>query len=141
MPPEALVAAAVAFTWLGMVVAISFIEAPLKFQAPGVTVPIGLGIGRIVFRALNIAETVLAVVLAGTVLLAGDIGAGAIAAGLTVVILVVQLVVVRPRLGKRTNRVLAGEDAPRSRTHLWYVALETVKVPALIATGVLMLTG
>lgn len=141
MPSEALVAAAVAFTWLGMVVAISFIEAPLKFQAPGVTVPIGLGIGRIVFRALNIAETVLAVVLAGTVLLAGDIGAGAIAAGLTVVILVVQLVVVRPRLGKRTNRVLAGEDAPRSRTHLWYVALETVKVPALIATGVLMLTG
>lgn len=141
MPPEALVAAAVAFTWLGMVVAISFIEAPLKFQAPGVTVPIGLGIGRIVFRALNIAETVLAVVLAGTVLLAGDIGAGAIAAGLTVVILVVQLVVVRPRLGKRTNRVLAGEDAPRSRTHLWYVALETVKVPTLIATGVLMLTG
>lgn len=141
MPSEALVAAAVAFTWLGMVVAISFIEAPLKFQAPGVTVPIGLGIGRIVFRALNIAETVLAVVLAGAVLLTGDIGAGAIAAGLTVVILVVQLVVVRPRLGKRTDRVLAGEDAPRSRTHLWYVALETVKVPALIATGVLMLTG
>jgi len=28
-------------------VAISFLEAPLKFRAPGVTVPFGLGIGRL----------------------------------------------------------------------------------------------
>ena len=34
------VAAAIIFTWLGMVIAISFIEAPLKFRAPGVTLPI-----------------------------------------------------------------------------------------------------
>lgn len=44
---------AVAFVWLGMVVAISFLEAPLKFRAAGVTLQIGLGIGRLVFRALN----------------------------------------------------------------------------------------
>jgi hypothetical protein len=31
------VASAVAFAWLGMVVALSFIEAPSKFHAPGVT--------------------------------------------------------------------------------------------------------
>lgn len=36
--------AALAAFWLGLVVAISFIEAPLKFRAPGVTVQIGLGI-------------------------------------------------------------------------------------------------
>jgi hypothetical protein len=54
------------FVWLGMVVAISFMEAPLKFHAPGVTLQIGLGIGRLVFRALNAAELVLAMaVLAG----------------------------------------------------------------------------
>ena len=52
-------AAAVIFTWLGMVIAISFIEAPLKFRAPGVTLPIGLGIGRLVFRALNTTEAIL----------------------------------------------------------------------------------
>ena len=40
------VSIAVTFTWLGMVIAISFLEAPLKFRAPGVTVPLGLGIGR-----------------------------------------------------------------------------------------------
>ena len=42
------------FVWLGMVFAISFLEAPLKFRAPGITIPLGLGIGRLVFRALNI---------------------------------------------------------------------------------------
>jgi hypothetical protein len=42
---------AVPFVWLGMVLAISFLGAPLKFRAPGITVALGLGIGRLVFRA------------------------------------------------------------------------------------------
>jgi len=53
------VAVAAVFVWLGMVLAISFLEAPLKFRAPGVTIQLGLGIGRLVFRALNICEVVL----------------------------------------------------------------------------------
>ena len=52
---------ALTFVWLGMVLAISFLEAPLKFRAPGVTLQIGLGIGRLVFRALNSVEVLLAV--------------------------------------------------------------------------------
>ena len=56
------VSIAATFVWLGIVLAICFVETPLKFRAPGVTVPIGLGIGRLVFRALNIAEAVPAVI-------------------------------------------------------------------------------
>src|SRR5690606_25200135 len=52
-----------AFTWLGFVCAISFMEAWLKFQAHGVTLPIGLGIGRLVFHALNKVEWVLAIAI------------------------------------------------------------------------------
>lgn len=141
MPPESAVAIAAVFTWLGMVVAISFIEAPLKFRAPGVTVPVGLGIGRIVFRALNRAEIGLAAVLIGSVLISGDTGPAAIAGAATVAILTTQLVVVRPRLNRRSDRVLAGEKLPRSRGHLWYVGLEALKLPGLITTGVLLLIG
>ena len=54
---------AVTFVWLGMVLAISFLEAPLKFRSPGITVPLGVGIGRLVFRALNAVEGAFAVVL------------------------------------------------------------------------------
>lgn len=46
---EQSLAIAIVFVWLGMVLAISFLETPLKFRAPGVDVPTGLGIGRLVF--------------------------------------------------------------------------------------------
>jgi hypothetical protein len=43
---------------------------------------------------------------------------------------------VRRQLTRRSDVVLAGNDGPRSRAHWVYVGLETVKVIALIITGV-----
>ena len=141
MTTAAATATAVVFVWLGVVIAISFLEAPLKFRAPGVTVRIGLGIGRLVFRGLNTVETILAAVL-----LAASAGAAqppparVLAAGAAAIaVLLVQLAVVRPRLSRRSDRVLAGEDVPRSRAHYAYVALELLKVAALVVTGVFLL--
>ena len=134
-------AAAVTFVWVGMVTAISFLEAPLKFRAPGVTLPIGLGIGRLVFRALNIAELTLAAVLASALLLAMPAARIMISTTVPVAILMTQIVLVRPRLARRSDRVLAGNDAPRSNAHYCYVGLEVVKVVALLITGVLLLTA
>ena len=57
------VAAATVFLWIGFVCAISFMEAWLKFRAPGVTLPVGLGIGRLVFSALNKVEWIFAVAI------------------------------------------------------------------------------
>ncbi|MFI1564320.1 hypothetical protein ACH4ZX_14920 [Streptomyces sp. NPDC020490] len=136
---SAAAAGAVTFVWLGMVLAISFLEAPLKFRAPGVTVPLGLGIGRLVFRALNSVEAVLAVAVIVAVAV-GDPTASIVA--LTVVVTVSlagQLAVIRPRLNRRSDRVLAGEELPRSRGHLAYVAVELVKVIALLVLGVSLL--
>ena len=136
-------ATAAVFTWLGMVVAISFLEAPLKFRAPGVTVRIGLGIGRLVFRGLNTAEAILATVLLVSAAAAAQRPpARVMAAGATAIaVLLVQLAVVRPRLSRRSDRVLAGEDVPRSHAHYAYVGLELVKVTALLATGIFLLGG
>jgi len=139
-PTWAAAAVAATFVWLGMVLAISFLEAPLKFRAPGVTIPIGLGIGRLVFRALNLVEAALALAVVAAVLAGDPPGrvVGPVAA--LAVLLLAQLLVVRPRLNRRSDRVLAGGDAPRSRDHLYYVALEVAKVAALIALGVALLT-
>ncbi|MEM1120911.1 MAG: hypothetical protein AAGJ18_10720 [Bacteroidota bacterium] len=49
------------FVWIGFLGAISFMEAWLKFRAPGITQPLGLGIGKLAFRALNKVETLLAI--------------------------------------------------------------------------------
>ncbi|WP_214105749.1 hypothetical protein [Acrocarpospora catenulata] len=134
------VAVAATFVWLGLVLAISFLEAPLKFRAPGVTLRVGLGIGRLVFRALNTAEAVLAVVVLIALLVAtppiGVIAAPAVA----IVTLAAQFLFVRPGLTRRSNAVLAGEDVPRSRAHHAYVALEVIKVTALLTGGILLLT-
>jgi len=134
------VAVAATFVWLGMVLAISFLEAPLKFRAPGITIPLGLGIGRLVFRALNSVEVVLAVVVA-VGLWTGSPGTGPVVALVVAVLaLLVQLVAVRPQLARRSDAVLAGDSSDRrSSTHLYYVAFELVKVPALLVTGILLL--
>ncbi|MFI5895911.1 hypothetical protein ACIA5D_38015 [Actinoplanes sp. NPDC051513] len=134
----AAVAVALVFVWVGMVLGISFLEAPLKFRAPGVTLSIGLGIGRLVFRALNAVEVVLAAGIA-VALAVGDAGEW-VAFLVAAVALVVQLFAVRPALTRRTNAVLEGLDAPRSRAHFAYIGLEVVKVVALVVAGVVLLS-
>ncbi len=139
MSTAAGIAAAVTFVWLGMVLAISFLEAPLKFGAPGVTLPIGLGIGRRVFRALNAVEVLLVIVLAVAVLLSPPGLVTMIALAGAIGCLILQLAAVRPSLARRSNAVLAGEIGPRSHAHYWYVGLELLKVVALASSGVRLL--
>ena len=134
------VAVAVIVVWLGMVLAISFLEAPLKFRAPNVTLQIGLGIGRLVFRALNTVEVVLAIViLVATIASPAPAGVAA-ALAVAFAVLALQLAAVRSRLNRRSDQVLAGLDAPRSRGHYVYVGLEAIKALALAASGILLLS-
>lgn len=130
------VATAVVFIWIGLIVGISFIEAPLKFRAPGVTIAIGLGIGRLVFRAINSVEAALAVVVIIALGMGSPSTPAMIALGVAIASLAAQILAVRPRLTRRTNAVLAGSDAPRSQPHHAYVALEVVKLVALIVGGI-----
>ncbi|WP_067676991.1 hypothetical protein [Nocardia miyunensis] len=133
------VVTAILFIWLGMVLAISFVEAPLKFRAPQVTLPIGLGIGRLVFRALNSIEVGFAMATVVALLFA-PVGGGSVAAVIAVAMLAVQLLFVRPGLTRRSDAVLAGDDAPRSKAHYVYIALEVIKTIALLVGGILVLT-
>lgn len=136
------IAAAVVFAWLGMVLAISFLEAPLKFRAPGITLQVGLGIGRLVYRALNAVEIVLAAVVALAVAADPPGPVPLAAVGLAVTMLTVQSVFVRPRLRRRADAVLAATPRPpdgmreRSQAHYVYAGLEVVKVAALLTTGI-----
>jgi hypothetical protein len=141
MSVAAAVAVAVVFVWLGMVLAISFLEAPLKFRAPDVTLQIGLGIGRLVFRALNVVEVVLAIVILVTTLASPPSAATAAALAVAFGALAVQIGAVRPQLNRRTEQVLAGLDAPRSRGHYIYIGLEAIKALALAVGGILLLSS
>ena len=121
-----------------MVVAIS-IEAPLKFRAPGITLPLGLGIGLLVFRALNRAEVVLAAATAATFAFAPRPVAATVLLVALAVTLVVQVFVVRPRLEARARIIIDGGTPPRSRAHLSYIGLECVKLLMLAAFGIILM--
>jgi len=130
---------ALTFSWLGLVVGLSFLEAPLKFRAPGITRELGLGIGRLVFRALNGAELVLA---AGIVLaLIGDDVPGIAWALylLLAVVLIAQTAMLHLRMDKRAARIVAGETLPASNLHDIYIGMEVLKLALLVALGTVLL--
>ncbi|TPG32673.1 hypothetical protein [Mycolicibacterium hodleri] len=129
-------AVAAVFVWLGMVLAISFLEAPLKFRAPGVTLKVGLGIGQLVFRALNVFEYVFVFIIAFALFTHETSAALNITVCVAVGALLAQTFLVRPLLSQRTAAVLEGDEGRRSRAHFAYVVLEVVKVIALVWSGV-----
>lgn len=138
------VAVAAVFVWLGMVLAISFLEAPLKFRAPGITVALGLGIGRLVFRALNMCEVVLAAVALAALVLGQPPAVATVAVAVAVGALGAQVLAVRPALSKRSDAVLADAavaDSGRSRAHVVYVGFEVIKVVALLVGGITLLAS
>jgi hypothetical protein len=131
---EKIVAIALPFVWLGLVVGISAIETPLKFRAPGITTQLGLGIGRLVFRALNLAEMAIAAVLA--VVVGHRARDWPLVLLCTIIaLLLVQTLYLRRKLDARVVRILAGEDVPPSSLHIGYIALEGVKLVLLPALG------
>lgn len=131
---------ALPWLWVGMVLGISFLEAPLKFRAPGITLALGVGIGRLVFRALNAVELVLAIGLVVAVT-AGDARSTAVwvLLGAALAALVLKAAIVRPLMDRRALRLLAGEPLAPSGQHVIYVGLEVVTVLALGALGVVSL--
>lgn len=136
--PAEVLQIATPFVWLGMVLAISGLETPLKFRAPGITRALGLGIGRLVFRALNVTELLLLAFLTVTQV-SRPIGAGRVVlvTGLWVVLLI-QACGLRPRLDRRAQAIQDGGAPGRSMLHHLYVLLEALKVLLLAVVGTLL---
>ena len=133
------VASAAAHTWLGFVCAISFMEAWLKFRARGMTVPLGLEVGRLVFKALNRVEWCFAAIILLYLLLSG--GAGGLRAVpyyIAAVLLLLQSAWLLPALDARVEQLLAGKSLPPSRLHFYYVGMEVVKTIALFIFGIIL---
>lgn len=128
---------AVTFVWAGFVGAISFMEAWLKFTAPGVTLVTGLSIGKVIFTALNRVEIVFAMVTLIT-LIARRAPWSFAMAGLPVLIILIlfaQSIWILPPLSARVDSHLAGNTPGPSNLHFYFLALESVKLIALLCYG------
>jgi hypothetical protein len=123
--------------WCGMVIAIAM-EAQLKFQAPGITRELGLGIGKIVFTALNRIECVIAVVLAIAFFAVVNKAStrARILFGAIAFILLAQTFWLIPLLIERIDLIVAGQTPPATMTHVIYIALEVAKILLLLVLSV-----
>ena len=132
------VAVACLFTWIGFVCTISFLEAWIKFRAPGITVSLGLGIGKLVFGALNKVEWVFAIVVAGSALLSGKpfVTLPNILLLFIIIILALQTVWLLPALDARAEAYISRQPVAPSHLHIWFVGTEVIKVAGLFITAI-----
>lgn len=126
------------FLWIGFVGAISFMEAWLKFQAPGVTLAIGLGIGRLVFGVLNKVEWVFALAILITSFMGSRplFGWQQVFFLVPLLILILQTAWLLPALDIRAGLHIEGQPVPPSNLHFYYVGMEAVKVAGLAIFGI-----
>ena len=131
---------AIPFVWFGLVGGISFLEAPLKFQAPNITLALGLGIGRLVFFWLNKIEIALGVVMLVSLIKNPPKSKFPIYAFAAIaVLLVLETVWLLPVLDARATEVIAGTAAPFSASHFVYIAFDALKLVLLLALGASLL--
>lgn len=127
---------AVPFVWFGFVAGISFLETPLKFRAPDITIPLGLGIGRLVFFWLNKIEIALAIcLLIALVFVKPRSRFAAATFGATLLLLVAETVWLLPVLDARATEVINGNVAPLSNLHVVYIVFDALKLVLLFALG------
>jgi len=129
------------FLWIGFVCAISFMEAWLKFRAPGIRVPLGLGIGRLVFNALNKVELVFALIVIINIFYNTSeiLKWQNLFFAFPVILLLIQTFWLLPALDARAELHIQGQIVPPSNLHFYYVGLEFVKVASLTFFGLTLL--
>lgn len=125
--------------WLGFVLAISFMEAWLKFQAEGVSIATGLSIGSLVFAALNKVELFFMAML---ILVTTKLNwfktwrSRTYMLVILLAIMLVQTLYLLPVLDIRAQQIIAGATVEKSYMHLYYIILEVIKVLALTVLSV-----
>jgi hypothetical protein len=121
--------------WCGMVCAIT-VEAQLKFQAPGITRELGLGIGKLVFTALNRIECVIAIILSIAFFAFYAVKTIRVIFAVIALILLAQTFWLIPLLIERIDLITGGQTPPDSVIHFVYIVLEILKICLLLTLSV-----
>lgn len=124
-----------AIFWLGFFMAISFMEAPLKFTVDGISMAQGVMIGRVIFNMLNKLEWLFFIIVLTTCFFNRPtffLAILIIAAG---VILLLETIWILPLLDIHAQRIIDGQARTGNFIHYIYGFLELLKIPTLILIG------
>ncbi len=128
-----------AWVWFGMVVGVSLIATPAKFQAESLELEIALDVGRTTFGLFNWAQWIALVIVAAVVARAVQRGQADrrhwLALAGVAVILVAQTLWILPALNDRVAIVIAGDELPDSPIHTIFGLFEGSKLLLLGLLG------
>ncbi len=127
--------------WAGILFGVSFLATPAKFQAPSLTLPAAVDVGRTTFAALNRVELGCALLVAG-LLLSGAARALSVwlSSGTALIGLLLETLWLLPILDERARLVIAGGVPQASNLHEIYIALDVIKFLALVTVAFLLLS-
>ena len=132
--PDAVVAL-LALTWMGLLIGVSFLATPVKFQAPSLDLPVALEVGRVTFAAFSRVEWCLSLLLGIAVLCARAWRTGIMITAITIMIVALQTFWLLPVLDLRIEAVIAGRSMPPSMHHMFYAGMEGCKTVGLAILG------
>jgi hypothetical protein len=115
--------------WLGLLVGVSFVAAPVKFNAASLSLPVALDVGRATFSVFNNIEWVMFTALVATIVLSGPSLVSRVATLLLAAVLLLQSAWLLPVLNQRIAAIIAGHDLPSSPDHL-YILQATSRKPS-----------
>ncbi len=128
--------------WIGFLLAIGFVETPLRFRPEQISLVEALSIGHLVFHALNISELLFAALLVILTFLPGTVPvtkAQRIHLAVAGTILLVQTILLFTILDQRTLAIIDGQEVPPANYHTWYVGLDLVKLVLLTGLAALQI--
>lgn len=125
-----------AAVWLGMVIGVSLLATPVKFQAPSLALPVALEVGRVTFGLFSRVEWVFAVLLTVSVVLPGAGRGARLLTAAVLALVAVEAIWLLPALDARVEAVIQGRPEPASWHHLLYAVAETAKAVLLAVLAV-----
>jgi hypothetical protein len=124
----------VATLWLGLLLGVSFLATPVKFEAASLALPVALEVGRVTFALLAKVEWLFSAAIVVAVLLSPPPRLLRWScSGALMLFLLVQALWLLPALDARVADVLAGGAVAPTNHHLLYVGAELSKALALLA--------
>lgn len=125
----------VTFIWVGFILAISFMEAWVKFRAESLDTPTALDVGMHVFGALNFVERIFTVIML-VYLFVYYTDKVVVVTGITIfTFIVAQSGYLLPELNEHAQLIMQGMQPEKSSVHLMYIVMEVIKLIALFVFG------
>ncbi len=122
--------------WLGMLIGVSFLATPVKFQATGLDLAVALEVGHVTFRTFGRIEVVLALTLALATIGAWRPSWQQSISLLLLVIVALQALWLLPALNARVMQVVSGTLPAPSFHHHAYAIFELTKGVMLLGLTV-----